>query len=224
METVEYARGRKADIFGDPAQPTVLMWHGAQSDARTAMGPLAKRTADHGFVVVVPDWDSHGDDRGRADLVRSLEFARDRSSDPEAIVLVGWSLGGVAAAGATIHAARFGVRLAHTVCLAGAFMVGDPISGEHLPRDLSHLRDRPPFTLLHGDADDVIPAAVSQDFESTLRSNEWPVEFVELAADHGAIAGAAYDPAADRYSPSADPRTLAVADEVAARIAAAALK
>jgi dipeptidyl aminopeptidase/acylaminoacyl peptidase len=47
--------------------------------------------------------------------------------------------------------------------------------------------------LLHGVADDVIPIGSSRSFASTLERNGWPVEFVELGADHGAIAGAAYD-------------------------------
>jgi hypothetical protein len=43
---------------------------------------------------------------------------------------------------------------------------------------------------------------------------------VELDTDHGAIAGARYDPAADRYRAAEDPPTLAVASDVADRIAA----
>ncbi|HKI40512.1 MAG TPA: esterase, partial [Mycobacterium sp.] len=41
METVEYAPGRLVDVFGDPLQPTVLIWHGMQTDARAAVRPLA---------------------------------------------------------------------------------------------------------------------------------------------------------------------------------------
>ena len=211
-----------ADVFGDPALPTVMMWHGAQADARGSMRPLAERVAGHGLAVVVPDWDSHADDRGRADLLQSVHFARGRSPNPDGLVLVGWSLGGVAAAGLTIHAGRLGLQLAHTVCLAGAFMVSEPFSGEHLPSDLSHYAERPPFTLLHGVADDVIPVEVSRDFAAALEQNAWPVEITELPANHGSIAGATYDRIADRYSAADDPETLAVAADVAARIAAAA--
>lgn len=221
MQTVEYHPGRLADIFGDRAQPTVLMWHGAQVDARAAMAPLAGRLAGHGLGVLVPDWNSHADDGGRADLLRSLEFARTRSADPDALVLVGWSLGGLAAAGATIQAGRLGVRFAHTVCLAGAFVVRDPVSGEHLPSDLAG-HDRSSFTLLHGVGDHVVPVTVSQDFAATLRANGWPVQMVELDTDHAAIAGAAHDPAADRYCAAEDRQALAVAADVAARIATVA--
>jgi dienelactone hydrolase len=221
VDTVEYAEGRMLDMFGNAARPVVLMWHGAQTDARATMAPLAQRIAEKGFRVVVPDWDSHADDRGRADLVQSLRFAREHNT-ADAIVLVGWSMGGVAAAGANIHAATLDVRIAHTVCLAGAFMVADPISGQALPTTLSGYRDRAPFTLLHGDADDVIPVTVSREFAASLRASEWPVTIAELLADHGAIAGATYNPALDRYFPADDAPTLAVADEVAARIVDAA--
>ncbi|MGV0645310.1 alpha/beta hydrolase family protein [Mycolicibacterium sp. XJ879] len=217
METAEYAPGRQVDLWGEQAQRTVLMWHGAQTDARETMRPLAQRVADRGFAVVVPDWNSQTDDRGRADLLGSLEFARGRCADPDALVLVGWSLGGLAAAGATIHAGALGVRFTRTVCLAGAFVVADPISGEALPTDLSGYNPSP-ITLLHGIGDHIVPVTVSRDFAETLRTNEWPVELVELDTDHAAIAGAAHDALADRYIPAENPQALAVADDVAARI------
>src|SRR5882757_1896863 len=110
METVEYAAGRLADVFDSPSHRTVLLWHGQQSNARTSVRPLTELLAGHGLGVVVPDWDSHVD-------------------DGDGLVLVGWSMGGVAAAGLTIAARRLGIGFAHTVCLAGAFMVTDPIFG-----------------------------------------------------------------------------------------------
>jgi dipeptidyl aminopeptidase/acylaminoacyl peptidase len=204
-------------VYGD-AGPIVLMWHGAQADARDAMRPLARLVAQRGFTVLVPDWNSHAGDGGRDDLLRSVEFARQRAGS-DAIVLAGWSLGGVAAAGLAIHAVQFEVRVARTVCLAGAFVVRDPITSAPLPAELPPSPS--PFTLLHGVDDDVVPIEVSRSFAATLRDNAWPVDVVELAADHASIAGATYDPARDRYSAAEDPTALAVADEVAARIAAA---
>lgn len=215
MHTVEYSPGRSADVYGDPAQPTVLMWHGAQTDSRTAMRPLAERVHAHRLAVVLADWDSHADDRGRADLLASASHARERAGNAP-LVVVGWSMGGLAAAGLTIHAREFGV--AHTVCLAGAFVVTDPVSGAPLASSLDG--DPAPFTLLHGAHDDVVPAAVSRDFAETLSGAGWPVSCVVLEADHGSIAGATYDPAADRYSAATDEASLAVAADVAARIAA----
>ena len=169
---------------------------------RTLIGPATcESLADHGCGRGRPDWNSYADDGGRADLLHSVRFARERVDDPDGVVLVGWSMGGVAAAGLTIQAQRFGMRFAHTVCLAGAFMVADPISG------------RVPVAQLHGERTTVpvhaactaYPIASSRsrwpsDFASALRHNNWPVEVVELPADHGSIAGAAYDAAAGRYS------------------------
>ncbi len=220
VRTEEYAPGRLVDVFGDSSQPTVLLWHGMQADARAAVRPLAGMLADHGAAVVAPDWNSHADDGGRADLLHSLDFARNVVATDAALVLVGWSLGGCAAAGLTLDAARFDLSLAHTVCLAGAFMVPDPISG-HPPTDmLSADRVGAPFTLLHGLADDAVPVAASRDFAARLEKVGWPVEVVELVADHGSIAGADYDARADRYVPGASEHSRQVRAEVAARIAA----
>lgn len=214
---MEYAPGRLADVYGDPAQPMVLLWHGMQTDARAAFGLLAGMLAERGAAVVAPDWNSHADDGGRGDLSRSLDFTRERAGDPDGVVLVGWSMGGCAAAGLTL---RGDVRLAHTICLAGAFMVPDPLTGR-VPTDaLTAVRAGTPFTLLHGLADDVVPVTASRDFAKALRAVGWPVDLVELAADHGSIAGADYDTVADRYEPGKSAEALRVAAEVAARIAA----
>lgn len=220
METVEYATGRLVDVFGAPEQPAVLLWHGQQANARAAVRRLAELVADHGLSVLAPDWNSHADDGGRSDLLRSMQFAQEWVADPDGLVLVGWSMGGLAAAGLTIQARRLGIGLAHTVCLAGAFMVADPIFGRVPATQLEAGAQCCPFTLLHGVSDAVIPVAASHEFASALRHNDWPVDVVELPADHGSIAGAVYDTAADRYSAAEDPDTLTVAAEVADRIAA----
>lgn len=221
MQTIEYAPRRSADVFGPPDSQTVLLWHGMQTDARAAVRPLAELVADRGFHVIAPDWNSHATDGGRADLLASAHFAADRnnSSDvPGGIVLAGWSLGGLAAAGLTIHADAFGLRILRTICLAGAFTATDPITGAHLPEQPPASARPVPFTLLHGVRDDAVPPAASRDFAATLERWSWPVESVELDADHGSVAGASYDAAADRYVAAHDPASLAVAAEVAARI------
>jgi dienelactone hydrolase len=222
MDTVEYAPGRLADVAGTPAQRTVLIWHGQQANARAAVRPLAELLVGHGVGVVAADWNSHAGDGGRDDLLRSVHFARERVDDADGLVLVGWSMGGLAAAGLAIQAEEAGVAFAHTVCLAGAFMVPDPIFGRLPATQLDSGATRRPFTLLHGLSDDVIPVEVTRDFASALRQHQWPVEVVELPADHGSIAGASYDAVADRYEAADDPETLAVAADVAARIAAVA--
>jgi predicted esterase len=222
METTEYAAGRAVDLFGEPTDPTVLLWHGMQADARTSVRPLAELLRRDGVGVVVPDWNSHADDRGRSDLLGSVAYAQDRAGGG-AIVLVGWSLGGAAAAGLTLHATDFGVSITHTVCLGGAFTAPDPISGRPLHKDVPTHRSGA-FLLLHGTADDVIPATASHSFAAELAKAQWPVEVVDLDTDHAAIAGARYDPTGDRYLPADDAQALAVTADVAARIAALAQK
>ncbi|WP_077089098.1 alpha/beta hydrolase [Mycobacterium rhizamassiliense] len=217
MRTTEYAPGRLVDVYGDPGGLAVLLWHGMQADARTVLRPLAGLLAGYGVTVVAPDWNSHAADGGRADLLGSVDFTREHADD---IVLVGWSMGGLAAAGLTVDAARLEVPLAHTVCLAGAFMAPDPISGRILADELTRGRVGAPFTLLHGLADDVVPVTASRGFAARLKGIGWPTELVELAADHGSIAGADYDPVADRYSAATGGLPLRVAGDVAARIAA----
>jgi dienelactone hydrolase len=222
VDTVEYAPGRRADVFGEATAPTTLVWHGTQTDSRAAVRVLAAAIADHGLCVIAPDWDSHAADRGRADLLRSAEFASSHGGD-RGFVVVGWSLGGAAAAGLTVRAPEFDVSVVHAICLGGAFIVDDPICGGPV---LDHVADgaaRAPFTLFSGTADDVVPTSVSTDFAAALRAIDWPVEVVELDADHGSIAGARYDPRLDRYDPADDPATRAVVDVVASHIAAITL-
>lgn len=218
METVEYNAGRLADIYGQPSQPAVLLWHGQQADARSSVRSLAELIAARGRCVVAADWNSHAADGGRSDLLASVQFTLDRVAEPDGLVLVGWSMGGLAAAALTIRASELGVTLAHTVCLAGAFMVPDPIFHELPAAQLRDAARRTPFTLLHGSADRVIPVSVADDFAAALRRSAWPVSVVELAADHGSIAGAAYDSDAGSYHAATDAQSLAVAAEVARRI------
>lgn len=221
METVDYAPGRAADLFGSPEDPTVLLWHGTQTDSKAALTPLAESIAAHRLAVVVPNWNSHAADGGRADLLASAAFARDNAVDAGDLVAVGWSMGGLAAAGLTMNPDVAGMRFARTICLAGAFTATDPISGGRLV-DLLGAAPTGAFTLLHGLHDDVVPIGVSAAFANQLGEHGWPAEVVELDADHGSIAGAAYDAAGDRYVPSDDPRTVEIARAVAERIAVAA--
>jgi dienelactone hydrolase len=223
METAEYAPGRLVDLYGDPSDPTVLLWHGMQTDSRGAVVLLAEAIAVHRLFVVAPDWNSHAPDAGRSDLFSSVDFARQHCTDSEHLIVVGWSMGGLAAAGLTLHAEELGGVIGHTVCLAGAFTATDPISGRRLFDDATghgEGRASTPFTLLHGLHDDVVPLTASMTFAASLERAGWPVEVIELDADHGSIAGARYDASADRYAPAEDEQTLAVVHDVAARIAA----
>ncbi|MCV7020672.1 alpha/beta hydrolase family protein [Mycolicibacterium aichiense] len=220
-DEVEYAPGRWADVYGDAEDPVALLWHGTQTDSRAAVRLLAEALAELGICVVAPDWDSHADDGGRADLLNSFDFARSRGGGA-ALIVIGWSLGGAAAAGLTLRAAGSTVSVAQAICLAGAFMVNDPISGRPVLERIADDGSRTPFTLISGTADAVVPPSVAVQFATDLRALGWPVDVVELDADHGSIAGARYDGSLDRYEPADDPATQAVVDMVAERIAAIA--
>lgn len=218
MQTLDYAPGRTMDLYGTPSRPPVLLWHGRQTDARASVAILAEELTARGLGVAVPDWNSHAPDGGRRDLLASVAFARKHTEHPDALVLVGWSMGGLAAAGLTLSAAHLDVALAHTVCLAGAFSIADPISGEVPSQRLSSVGTGNGFTLLHGTDDDVVPVEESRSFAGHLDGAGWTVDLVELAADHGSIAGARYDADGDRYVATDDDETRAVVAQVAGHI------
>ena len=222
MDTVEYAPGRPADVHPGSGDGHVLVWHGRGPNERGVLATLAGLVAERGPTVVVPDWNSENDDGGRADLLRSLRFTREMveadGADPGSLALVGWSLGGTAAAGLTIHARRLGVAVSRTVCLAGGFVAPDPISGEVLTSGLPTTPHTSPFTLIHGIADDVAPVAMSRAFAQALELAHWPVELLELPTEHFGIVGTVFDDARDTCRPATDLKTLALAAEVADRI------
>jgi len=225
VETVEYAPGRHLDVHPGTGSGHVLLWHGRQPDMRGVVAPLARMIAERGPTVHAVDWNSHADDGGRDDVLRSVRFVREAiraaDGDPDALVLVGWSMGGTAAAGLTLHARRLGIGFAHTVCLAGGFPAPDPVSGLQLLTDpVPRSAEPTPFTLVHGVGDDVVQISVSRAFAQRLEQAGWPVEVVEVPTDHGGIAAAELDASEDGYQPATDPDTLAVAGQVADRIAA----
>ncbi len=224
MDTFEYATGRHVDVHRGRAGGHVLLWHGRQPDMRSVVVPLSELIAARGPTVYAADWNSHADDGGRGDILGSVRFARESieadGGDPDALVLMGWSLGGTAAAGLTLNARRLGLAVAHTVCLAGGFPAPDPVSGLQLLTDRLPSSPRPtPFTLMHGIGDEVVQVSVSRAFAQQLTQAGWPVEVVELATDHAGIASAEPDPSSDGYRAAVDEQTIAVATEVADQIA-----
>jgi predicted esterase len=228
METVEYAPGRSVDVHRGGTRGHVLVWHGRGPNQRPALVTLGTLVAEHGLTVVVPDWSSEHEDGGRAELLASLRFIRDLmerdGADPATLTLVGWSLGGAAASGVTIAADRLGVGLSHVVGLGNGGYLGDePISGAPIPAELPTDVDRPPFTLLHGVADDIAPVAGARAFAQQLEQQGWPVELVELPTDHWGIVGTTYDRTTDTCSPADDVASGRGVRAVADRIAAAAL-
>jgi dienelactone hydrolase len=228
METVEYLPGRSADVHRGGSRGHVLIWHGRGPDQRPALETLGALLAEHGLTAVVPDWSSENADGGRAELLASLQLTRDLlerdGADPDSLVLVGWSLGGAAAIGVTIDADRLGVRLAHVVGLGnGGYRGDEPITGAPIPAELPRDGGRPPFTLLHGVADDIAPVAGARAFVQQLEQQGWPVELVELPTDHWGIVGTTYVAATDTCMPADDEATRRVVRDVADRIAAVCL-
>jgi surfactin synthase thioesterase subunit len=112
--------------------PLVLVWPDAgqaECDVRAVLGGVPAE-------LVIGSWDPGADDRGRADLLTSVRMARDlisaRDRDPDGLALVGFGLGGVAAAGLTRYAKRLGIDLGLVVAVAGRWDEPDPFSGAPL--------------------------------------------------------------------------------------------
>lgn len=185
--TQEYAPGRAVDVVGEG--PTVLMWHGRGPDNRLALARLAGAVAASGRRVVVPDWDSTADDGGRADLLMSLRFARETAQDdPDELTLVGWSLGGIAAAGLTLHQRRLGIGLARTVLVAaGAFPYDNPISGSPVGPATPPVQRSTTVAFVHALRDELIPTEDVHRVHSEWSQAGWPVTLRELDADHFSI-------------------------------------
>lgn len=184
---LEHAPGRPVDVIGDG--PTVLLWHGRGPNDRSTLAPLAKEIASRGRRVVVPDWDSTTDDLGRADLFTSLRFARESAhEDPDQMTIVGWSLGGIAAASLTLQQRRLDIGFSRTVCVAAApFPRIDPISHEMLglPAPPNH-RDTI-VAFVHGLRDDLMNTDAARETQRQWSTAGWPVSLTEIDADHLSI-------------------------------------
>ena len=212
---IEYAPGRLIDIYGPAAATTVLLWHGSGPNERDVLAPLATAVAERGVRVLVPDWDSTRPDGGRADLLRSVKFAREGGADSDScLVVAGWSLGGTAAASLAINARKLGLGSVPAVSLAGAFRTTDPLSGQPFASLEPSNRKPGSIRLLHGINDEVVGIAGSRTFADVLRSAGWEADLTELDTDHAGIVGAG-EPgrvaaaviATTALRPSPDPRS-----------------
>jgi len=202
---IPYGQGKLLDIYrpapGDLAgAPTVLLWHGVGLDERDVLEALATQTAGYGLTVVAPDWCSDAPDEGRAHLLTSLAFTRERAAElgglgDGAIVLAGWSRGGRAAAAVGVRPdAVGGWRPLGVVCLGAAYTRAAPTTGSSPIEDLLAGDATPlPFWLLHGTQDTVVPVTASRDFAAALTKKGWPVRFEEQPTDHAGVIGTEYD-------------------------------
>jgi len=192
---VGYGAGKLADVYRprheDRPAPLALLWHGVGPDDRGALRPLATAVAGLGVIAVVPDWRSDAPDGGRAHLLASLDFTRERAADGGSFVLVGWSRGGRMATSLALNpAVAGGWRPAAVVCLAVGFYQATPMSpaGRNPIDDLAATGAEPvPFRLVHGTRDTVIGIRESRDFAAAAARQGWPVQLAEPGTDHGGV-------------------------------------
>jgi acetyl esterase/lipase len=234
---VPYGHGKVLDIYTPPpAGPSavVLLWHGLGDNQRDVLEPLARATAALGITVFVPDWEHGRPDSGRAQLLGSLSFTRQRRAaalgtrragnpDDNGIVLAGWSRGGKAAAGLAVNPqAAGGWRPRAVVCLGAGFRTPAPTTGSSVPADLARTTVAPvPFWLVHGSRDRVVDPGQSRGFAALLAERGWPVRLDEPPTDHSGVVMAEYDPATRRSRPTANQDAIE-AGYLAARILRAA--
>lgn len=189
VDVVEYAAGRQMDVHGAATTGAVLLWHGSNPDERAVLRPLAGRAARAGLLVMVPDWDSTRDDRGRSQLLASWEHARAVAArhlgTDQRLVVAGWSLGGTAAAALALTG---GVPSRRAVTFAGAFLEPDPVTGTP-PLDLARAGEQAELWITHGTEDDVVDVAEAAVFADRLASLGHVAHLHEAHTDHVGIVG-----------------------------------
>ncbi|MCF3145148.1 alpha/beta hydrolase [Streptomyces platensis] len=188
--------------------PTVLLWHGIGPDERDVLEPLARATAAHGALVLVPDWRSDAPDGGRSHLLESLTFALKEAGglggDGESLVLAGWSAGAGAALGVALRPEIADEwRPSAVVGLAGRYDLPARTTGAAPLDDLAAGRDPGvPVHLVHGTRDTVVDARYSRDLTEALRTPGRAATLQEPETDHAGVIMTAYDPATDRCVPT----------------------
>lgn len=220
-EAIEYAPGRPIDIYGERSANIVLLWHGRGPNERAVLAPLATAVADRGVRVLVPDWDSTSPDGGRADLLRSVKFAR---QDDVGLIVVGWSLGGTAAASLAINARKLGLDSVPAVCLAGAFRTTDPLSGQPFASFKPSSRTPGSIRLIHGTQDDIAQIEGARGFAEVLRQSGWDSPLIELPTDHAGIVGTEFTADRSQCVPSQAPQVVQALEQVVDVIVEATLQ
>ena len=184
---LEHAPGRAVDVLGEG--PTVLMWHGGSTDIRSSMGPLAAEVAERGRRVVVPDWDPLAADRGSTDVFTSLRFARETADhDPDELTILGWSMGGIAAASLCLNQRRLGIGFARVVLVAAApFPRVDPISGERIGPATPPVERSTSVAFVNATHDQIIDLDDARATHDQWADVGWSTTFTEIDADHFTI-------------------------------------
>ncbi|MFF3545024.1 alpha/beta hydrolase [Streptomyces platensis] len=228
---------RPAGAFGTPegtastastaTLPTVLLWHGIGPDERDVLEPLARATAAHGALVLVPDWRSDAPDGGRSHLLESLAFLRKEAGglggDEASCVLAGWSAGAGAALGVALRPASVAEwRPRAVVGVAGRYDVPARTTGTAPLDDLAAGQDPGvPVHLLHGTRDTVVDAQCSRALTEALRAAGRTVTLQEPDTDHAGVLMTAYDPAVDRCVPTTAEHAVRAGQLVAGVLAGA---
>jgi dienelactone hydrolase len=199
---VRYSRsGRLLDVYRPLGRPagTVLLWHGRGKEERDVLGPLAGRAAEHGLLVLVPDWRCDVPDSGWSQLRESVDFLRSHAGgwggDPDRAVLAGWSLGARAAMATVLRPARDGWRPGAVVAIAGNYLTSsDPMMGPAAAEDIAGTGQTPvPLWLHHGSLDAVVGVRSAREFAPVARAHGWPVRYHESPTDHAGVVLAEYD-------------------------------
>lgn len=218
--TIEYAPDRRLRVHGDGDAGIALLWHGRGPLESYAMAPLAEAVAASGVRVIAADWDSTGDDFGKADLETSLAHARgvgeELGIDPQRLVIAGWSLGGTATLGLALQSPR----PLRTILVAPGYAARaiDPFSGRPLPDAFPSGQGRP-IDVVWGSQDDIVDEVMAVSLVDRLRDAGWEVTATELDADHSGVVGVRFDEPTGRYVE--DPAVSGVMAEVAVVVVAA---
>ncbi|MGW2252867.1 alpha/beta hydrolase [Kitasatospora sp. NPDC001660] len=227
-DVVEYADGRPMDVHLPPAGtagpvPVVLLWHGRGPDERDVLRPLARETARHGLLVLVPDWRSDREDGGRAELLASLAHTRRAAvrfgGDPDRLVLAGWSMGGREAVAVAIDPGTPAeLRPAAAVGISSSYARPAVANGVVPVEFLARTPSPVPLWLIHGTEDTVM----GPEHTRLLATAATSAELYELPTDHAGVVMTEYSPEAQRCVPATSESALDAGRRVAAVLAEAA--
>lgn len=193
------------------ALPAVIVVHGGgwKYFSKAAVSGIAEVLASQGFVAIAPNYRLSGEAKWPAqidDLRRALQWVRRHAPalgvDPEGIAALGDSAGGHLAAmlgtteaGLATVVAYYGVYDMVPLIGVGEGTVDNPIDellpdhSEEACRQASPLyqvrSDNPPFLLIHGKADSVVPLQQTEEFAARLQAEGVPVQTLYISgADH----------------------------------------
>lgn len=234
---IDYGDGRLLDIYhpGGTLRPLVVWVHGSaflRDNGRLGADVIAERLGPRGYAVAGVAIRSSSQARYPAqlhDITDALQYVISNAAaygiDPDAIVTMGESSGGWAAAMGALHEPRVRgavpmypptdflamdsqmrpgsiERFAEFTGGGGhddpnspeSLLIGAPIqerpdlADEASPRLHVH-PEAPPFLILHGELDDLVPFAQGKSLAQTLAANGTDVEFIQFPhAGHGSWA------------------------------------